>query len=188
MSTIIGILTIMSRINFLLSWFENEKSFISPRSGLLIINVLLSITALASPVPPQFMTPGMKQIEKQADLMFPDPAAKLPFDKNPCDSPQVPTFQTPGLSISKQVQVAMVAPRQAPGEKKAVVGLFKEEAGSGFRRGPLDSQARVVKEEPVEPDLTYSLEVCTHELRHEKTYFRGFRPCPTQTRLYSNKT
>ena len=106
--------------------------------------------------------------------MFPDPAAKLPFDKNPSDSPPVPTFQTPGLSISKQV--AMIAPRQAigqvPGEKKAVVGLFKEEPGVGSGQGPGDSRARTgnqtfVKEEPVEPDLTYSLEVCLYKLCHE---------------------
>ena len=122
------------------------------------------ITALASPVPPLFETPGIKQIQKQAD-MFPDPTAKLPFEKNLCDSPAVPTFQTPGLSISKQA--AKIAPQQALADKKkAVVGLFQEEAGAGIRWGPQEMQApsinqTFVKEEPQPPDLTYSLEVCT---------------------------
>ena len=34
MPTIFGILTFMSRINFMLSWVEHEKSFITMRSGI----------------------------------------------------------------------------------------------------------------------------------------------------------
>lgn len=132
------------------------------------------ITALASPVPPVLETPGIKQIQKHAE-MFPDPTTKLPFDKNPSDSPAVPTFQTPGLTK----QIAKIAPRQAAvDKKKAVIGLFQEETATGIKQEPLEQQpTRGIKQEPVEhqpprmdrtyvvdsepqpPDLTYSLEV-----------------------------
>ena len=42
MSTIVGILTFMSRVNFVLSWVEHEKSFITSGPGLEIIELFIS--------------------------------------------------------------------------------------------------------------------------------------------------
>ena len=120
-----------------------------------LINI--SITALASPLPPVMETPGLKQIQKHLDLI-PDPTAKLQFDKNLTDSPTVPVFQTPGIK-----QIAAVAPRQVPVEsKKAVVGLFKGDGARDIKQEPdttTVNKTYLVDSEPQPPDLTYSLEV-----------------------------
>ena len=46
MPTIVGILTFMSRINFLLSLVEHEKSFITSGPGLLLMLIYRIVTSL----------------------------------------------------------------------------------------------------------------------------------------------
>ena len=43
MPTIVGILTFMSRINFVLSWLEHEKSFITSGPEFLLLLKILQI-------------------------------------------------------------------------------------------------------------------------------------------------